>query len=82
MEAEKVRSTLRMLNQLDHAVNLKRCFDELEELERLAKLGKAVEKILSTNESGFGPTMLLGDEEGDINLYTVGDIIEWAEGRE
>jgi len=84
MKAEKVRSTLRLLNELDHAVNLKRCFDELEELERIAteyeankhyiELGKAVEKAFNKNCDIY-----LYEENESVNGYLLGYGVEVAE---
>ena len=65
-----------MLRKVDYKkYNLAPAYKELERLERI---GKAIEKILSINDCGFGPTMLIGDE--DLNLYSVEELLEWAEG--
>ena len=52
--------------------------EEIEELERLARIGRATEKILSTNDCGFGYPVLIGDEYGDLSLYSVEELLEWA----
>jgi hypothetical protein len=83
MKAKKIKRAL--LKAFCEGITLNQGYydellEELYQLEEDAELGCAVKRFLSVNESGFGPTMLLGDEDGDINLYTVEDILEWAKG--
>ena len=77
MESTHIRQMLKKIDSKKY--NLEPTFKELEEFERLAKIGKATEKILSINDYEFGPTMLIGDEYGDLSLYSVEELLEWAE---
>ena len=56
-------------------------FEELQELERLAKIGKATEKFF---DDDFYKCEMIKDSEhhGYVVAASLEDLLKWAEGRE